>query len=69
MFPLRAAFNILAPQDSTYDSVYIILNTPDEREKDALTQQWREHKLEELNFIGIVVSDNAFASLIWSQSD
>lgn len=50
----RTAIEVLLPGDSTYDSLYIILNTQDERERDVLTERWRDHKLEELNFIGIV---------------
>ena len=55
MLRLHRAFDTFALQDSTYDSLYIILNTRDESEQNELTEQWRNHKLEELNFIGIVV--------------
>lgn len=52
---LWKAIDAFALQNSTYDSIYIILNTRDEDERNRLTEQWRNHKLEELNFIGIVV--------------
>lgn len=32
----------------------ILLNTTDSQEQDDLTVQWRDHKLKELSFIGIV---------------
>lgn len=51
----QSIFTSFLPGDTTYDSIRIIINTQDERERDELTAQWRTHKLEELNFIGIVV--------------
>ena len=45
------------PHDWTvFDPVYILLNAEDPKERDELTRQWRDHKLQELNFVGIVVS-------------
>jgi hypothetical protein len=41
---------------TTYDPLKILLNTQDREERDTLTRQWRDHKLSELNFIGVVVS-------------
>lgn len=52
----RTLHTSLLPNDTTYDAIRIIINTEDEEERDRLTEQWRSHKLEELNFIGIVVS-------------
>lgn len=46
---------IYAPDPSTYDPIKILLNTDDERERDELTVRWRDNKLSELNFVGIVV--------------
>lgn len=54
----RIVSNTLTARDSTFDSIYIIINTQDEQERDNLTERWRDHKLEELNFIGIVVGNN-----------
>lgn len=41
---------------TTYDPIKALLNAPTEEERDELTQKWRDSKLEELNFVGIVVS-------------
>lgn len=46
---------VYAPDPSTYDPIEIILNTEDEQERDELTVRWRDNKLSELNFVGIVV--------------
>jgi hypothetical protein len=46
---------IYAPDPSTYDPIKILLNTGDEKKRDELTAAWRENKLSELNFVGIVV--------------
>jgi hypothetical protein len=52
---------IYAPDASTKDPITIILNTEDEDERDNLTVRWRDNKLSELNFVGVVVSsDRAF---------
>lgn len=32
-----------------------LLNCPEKHERDRLTEQWRDHKLKELNFVGVVV--------------
>ncbi|KAI0470762.1 hypothetical protein GGR56DRAFT_657450 [Xylariaceae sp. FL0804] len=45
---------LVAPSATTYDSMRIILNTADGEERDELTRRWMEHKLEELNFVGVV---------------
>ncbi|KAH9884225.1 hypothetical protein F4778DRAFT_787848 [Xylariomycetidae sp. FL2044] len=45
---------LVAPSSTTYDSMYIILNTRDPAERDELTRNWMDHKLEELNFVGVV---------------
>lgn len=41
---------------TTYDPIFALLNAETLEERDFLTGKWRDHKLEELNFIGIVVS-------------
>ncbi|TID19463.1 hypothetical protein E2P81_ATG06632 [Venturia nashicola] len=33
-----------------------LLNATDKKERDRLTEKWRDHKLEELNFVGIVAA-------------
>jgi hypothetical protein len=47
---------IYAPDPTTYDPLEIILNTEDQDERDDLTVRWRDNKLSELNFVGVVVS-------------
>lgn len=47
---------IYAPDAATYDPIEILLNTEDAKEKDDLTIQWRDNKLSELNFIGVVAA-------------
>jgi hypothetical protein len=46
---------IYLPDPSTYDPIEILLNSADGRETDDLTTRWRDNKLSELNFVGIVV--------------
>jgi hypothetical protein len=47
---------IFLPDPSTYDPIEILLNTHDRSERDELVKIWRDNKLSELNFVGIVVS-------------
>jgi len=47
---------IYAPDAATYDPIEILLNTEHAKEKDDLTIQWRDNKLSELNFIGVVAA-------------
>lgn len=46
---------IYAPDPSTYDPIEILLNTESGEEQDDLTKIWRDNKLSELNFVGVVV--------------
>lgn len=46
---------IYAPDPSTYDPIEILLNTEDSKEQDDLTENWKNNKLSELNFVGVVV--------------
>ncbi|KAI8942902.1 hypothetical protein NX059_000941 [Plenodomus lindquistii] len=45
---------IYAPDPSTYDPIEILLNTEEEAERDELTKKWRDNKLSELSFVGVV---------------
>ena len=45
---------LLAPSRTTSDSILFLLTAPTAKERDDLTRQWRDHKLQELNFIGVV---------------
>ncbi|CAG5155405.1 uncharacterized protein ALTATR162_LOCUS3646 [Alternaria atra] len=47
---------IYLPDPSTYDPIEILLNTHDRSERDELVKKWRDNKLSELNFVGVVVS-------------
>lgn len=47
---------IYAPDAATYDPIEILLNTEDQKEKDELTVRWRDNKLSELSFIGVVAA-------------
>ena len=46
---------IYAPDATTYDPIEILLNADDEDDMDDLTIRWRDNKLSELNFVGVVV--------------
>lgn len=48
---------IYAPDPSTYDPIEILLNAEGE-ERDDLTARWRDNKLSELNFVGVVVCND-----------
>lgn len=45
---------IYAPDPSTYDPIEILLNADTTQERDELTMKWRDNKLSELNFVGVV---------------
>lgn len=45
---------LVAPAETTYDSIHQLLVAETLEERDELTKQWRDHKLQELNFIGVV---------------
>ncbi|KAL6710334.1 hypothetical protein ACN47E_009280 [Coniothyrium glycines] len=45
---------IYAPDPSTYDPIEILLNTEDGKEQDDLTTRWKDNKLSELSFVGVV---------------
>lgn len=45
---------IYAPDPSTYDPIEILLNSEDADERDELTVRWRDNKLSELSFVGVV---------------
>jgi hypothetical protein len=46
----------LLKSKTTYDPIYYLLNAEDDKERDELTQRWKDNKLQELSFVGIVVS-------------
>jgi hypothetical protein len=46
---------IYLPDPSTYDPIEILINTEDRNDRNRLTERWRDNKLSELNFVGVVV--------------
>lgn len=51
---------IYAPNPSTYDPIKILLNTEDADKRNELTIRWRDNKLSELSFVGVVVCSRMF---------
>ncbi|KAF2460183.1 hypothetical protein BDY21DRAFT_337741 [Lineolata rhizophorae] len=45
---------LFSPRTMTYDPIVLLLNAPSKEERDTLTARWRDNKLSELNFIGVV---------------
>ncbi|KAH6655379.1 hypothetical protein BKA67DRAFT_657324 [Truncatella angustata] len=45
---------LVAPSQTTHSTLSALLNEDDAQERDRLTEKWRDHKLQELNFIGVV---------------
>lgn len=45
---------LIAPTQTTYESIHYLLTAETREERDELTKSWRDHKLAELNFIGVV---------------
>jgi hypothetical protein len=56
---------IYLPDPSTYDPIEILLNTEDGKDRDELTMRWRDNKLSELNFVGVVVCAPADITLFY----
>jgi hypothetical protein len=51
---------IFVADPTTYDPLEILLNTEDEDERNELTKRWRDNKLSELSFVGVVVCTGSF---------
>lgn len=43
----------------TYDPLLLLLNHHDKKERDRLTEKWKDNKLQELSFVGVVVSSRS----------
>jgi len=56
MFPKFRGPGIFSGPTLSESTILELLNCPDETERDRLTVQWRDHKLKELNFVGIVAA-------------
>lgn len=48
----------LFKQTTTYDPIFSLLNAESVERRDELTERWKDNKLEELNFVGVVVCPN-----------
>jgi hypothetical protein len=46
---------LFSPNLTVNGPIEALLNAKDRKERDKLTEKWRDHKLAELNFVGIVV--------------
>lgn len=46
---------LFSPPALTYDPLLLLLNHDDKKERDRLTDKWKDNKLQELNFVGVVV--------------
>ena len=46
----------------TYDPIRALLNADSEDDRDELTERWKDNKLQELDFVSIVVSNWMFES-------
>ncbi|PVH96927.1 hypothetical protein DM02DRAFT_631551 [Periconia macrospinosa] len=47
---------IYAPDASTYEPIEVLLNEEDDEERDRLTEKWKESRVHELNFVGVVAA-------------
>lgn len=47
-------YGIFSPPTVTYDPLLLLLNHHDREERDRLTEKWKDNKLQELNFVGVV---------------
>lgn len=45
-------FSFFEGTSTAYDTIIRMLNEDDKHKKDELTKNWRDHKLQELNFVG-----------------
>lgn len=54
---------VYAPGASTHDPIEILLNTEDPEERDRLTENWRDNRLNELSFVGVVVGLSSSRSI------
>jgi hypothetical protein len=48
-------WNTFGPSWVVYDAIYHMANGQDIQERDEMTRHWRDHKIQELSFVGTVV--------------
>jgi len=51
---------ILSPKATTWEPIVLLLNERDKDYRNELTAQWRDNKLQELSFVGVVVRLESF---------
>jgi len=54
IFGLMSKLNLLTGPSVAYEAICLMLDTEDQEKQKELTETWRDHKLEELNFVGTV---------------
>ncbi|OHE95194.1 hypothetical protein CORC01_09581 [Colletotrichum orchidophilum] len=47
---------LFSPPTLTYDPLLLLLNHEDKSERNKLTEKWKDNKLQELNFVGVVAA-------------
>lgn len=50
-------FSFLGETSTSADTIIQMLNEDDQIQQDEMTKNWRDHKLQELNFVGTLVRD------------
>jgi len=51
---------LFSPKASTWEPIVLLLNERDKDYRNELTAQWRDNKLQELSFVGVVVCLESF---------
>ncbi|KAI1019275.1 hypothetical protein LB503_009140 [Fusarium chuoi] len=55
-------FSFLGETSTSTDTIIQMLNEDDHIQQDEMTKNWRDHKLQELNFVGTLVCDFSILS-------
>ena len=55
LFSDSITMSSLLKSKTTFDPIYSLLNASEDKERDELTKRWKDNKLQELSFVGIVV--------------
>ncbi|KAK1715243.1 hypothetical protein BDP67DRAFT_543249 [Colletotrichum lupini] len=57
---------LFSPPTLTYDPLLLLLNHDDQDERNRLTEKWKDNKLQELNFVGVVRQSALLANVLTS---
>ena len=58
-------YGLFSPPMLSYDPLFLLLNHSDVDERDRLTEKWKDNKLQENGFIGVVVrGDSCTVSML-----